>query len=150
MRTSELCNTWKKAATRWPSIWERAGDILFSKSSRPRKTQLADRFDESSDHGGRAILRFWWPIRRKLEECWDGPPNAISPTSCRVRGLGCRKNRAALEQESLSTAGSLKTRGLEVPFGLLMALAKTGSLLAGKSSVAAQKVFDGAPSVGFQ
>src|ERR1035441_9590087 len=98
MRTSELCNTWKPADTRSQSIWEQAGDILFSKSSRQRKTPLDGRFDERSDRGGRAILRFWWPIRRKLKECGDGPPNAISPTLSRVRGPGCRKNRAAREQ----------------------------------------------------
>src|ERR1035441_8124510 len=101
MRTSELCNTWKRAATRSPSIWEQAGDILFSKSSRQRKTPLDGRFDERLDHGGRVILRFWWPIRRKLKECWDGRPNAISSTSSRVRGPGCRKNRAAREHSPI-------------------------------------------------
>src|ERR1019366_203354 len=111
MRTSELCNTWKKAATRWPSIWERAGDILFSKSSRQRKASLDGRFDERSDHGGRAILRFWWPIRRKLKECWDGPPSAISPTSSRVRGPGCRKHRAVLER-SPSGFSSCRSRSV--------------------------------------
>src|ERR1019366_5390808 len=99
MRTSERCNTLKqtatkKAATRWPSIWEQAGDIPFSKSSRQRKTPLDARFGERSDRGGRAILRFWWPIRQRLKECWDGPPSAISPTLSRVRGPGCRKPRA--------------------------------------------------------
>src|ERR1019366_7935294 len=111
MRTSELCNTWKKAATRWPSIWEQAGDILFSKSSRQRKAPLDDRFDERSDRGGRAILRFWWPIRRRLKECWDGPPSAISPTSSRVRGVGCRKPRAAREQSPSGFSSVLVPQG---------------------------------------
>src|ERR1035437_3175074 len=44
------------------------------------------RFGERSDRDGRAILRLWWPIRRRLKECWDGRPSAILPMSCRVRG----------------------------------------------------------------
>src|ERR1700675_2780295 len=105
MRTYEHCSTLKrnsskkaptkKAATRWPSIWGQAADIPFSKSSGQRKALLDARFDESSDRGGRAILRFWWPIQRKLKACWDGPPSAISPTSSLVRGYGCRKTRRA-------------------------------------------------------
>ena len=85
----------ERTATRWPSIWEPAGDILFSKSSTQRKAPLDGRCGERSDRGGRAILRFWWPIRRRLKACWDGPPNAISPTSCRALGRGCRKPPAA-------------------------------------------------------
>src|SRR5260370_22978906 len=100
MRTCEHCNTSKNKATkkmgsRWPSIWGQAADIPFLKSSVRRKTPLDARFGERSDRGGRAILRFWWPIRRRLKACWDGPPSAISPTSSRVRGYGCRKTRRA-------------------------------------------------------
>src|SRR5260370_35192353 len=98
MRTGEHCNTsknkaTKKTGTRWPSISGQAADIPFLKSSVRRKTPLDARFGERSDRGGRAILRFWWPIRRKLKECWGGPPSAISPTSYRVLGYGCRKTR---------------------------------------------------------
>jgi hypothetical protein len=88
----------EKGGDSWPSIWEQAGDIPSSKSSGQRKAPLDGRFGERSDRGGRAILRCWWPIRRRLKECWDGPPSAISPTSSRVHGHGCRKHRAALEQ----------------------------------------------------
>src|SRR6266404_1986618 len=105
MRTCEHCNTLKpnsskraptkKAASRWPSIWGRDGDIPFSKSSVRRKTPLNAEFGERSYRGDRATLRFWWPILRRLKECWDGPPSAISPTSYRVRGCGCRKTRRA-------------------------------------------------------
>jgi hypothetical protein len=67
------------------------GGTLFSRSSRQRKTSLDARFGERSDRGGRVILRFWRPIRQGLKASWDGPPNATSPTSYRVRGPGCRK-----------------------------------------------------------
>src|ERR1039458_588319 len=103
MRTCGRCNTsrsntgkeagTKKEATRWPSIWELAGGILFLKSSRRRKTLRDGRFVEPWDCDGRAILRLWWPIRRRLKECWDGRPSAILPMSCRVRGGGCGKTR---------------------------------------------------------
>ena len=105
MRTCGRCNTLKrttrkkagtKTATRWPSIWELAGGILSSKSSRQRKAPRDGRFGERSDRVGRAILRFWWPIRRRLKECWDGPQSAILTTSCRVRGGGCRKRHNVL------------------------------------------------------
>src|SRR5260370_38943837 len=100
MRMCEPCNTsknkaTKKTATRWPLISVPAADIPFLKSSVRRKAPLDARFDERSDRGGRAILRFWWPIRRKLKACWGGPPSAISPTSSPVRGYGCRKTRRA-------------------------------------------------------
>src|ERR1700694_1923134 len=85
----------KKAASHWPSIWEQAADIPFSKSSGQRKTPLDVQFGERSYRGGRAILRFWWPIQRKLKACWDGLPSAISPISSPVRGYGCRKTRRA-------------------------------------------------------
>src|SRR5713101_2707761 len=103
MRTCEHCNTsknkaTKKMGTRWPSIWGQAADIPFLKSSVRRKTPLDARFGERSDRGDRAILRFWWPIRRKLKACWDGPPSAISPTSFRVRGPGCGKTRREKKQ----------------------------------------------------
>jgi hypothetical protein len=125
MRTSEPCNTSKKAAsTRWPPIWEQDGDIPFSKSSRRRKTPLDGRFGERSDRGGRATLRFWWPIRGRLKACWDGPPSAISPTSCRVRGPGCRKTRTARERipsgffscQSSSLSRTLPRRELNVSY----------------------------------
>src|SRR5258708_13344255 len=103
MRTCERCSTLKRnssktaplkrAACRWPSIWGRAGDIPFSKSSGRWKTPLDGRFGERLYRDGRAILRFLWPIRRKLKMCWDGPPSAISPRSSQVRGYGCRKTR---------------------------------------------------------
>ena len=103
MRTCEPCNTskpdtlkeaaTKKAASPWPSIWGQAADIPFSKSYGQRKTPLDARFGERLYRGGRAILRFWWPIQRKLKGCWDGPPSAISPASSQVRGRGCRKTR---------------------------------------------------------
>jgi UDP-glucose-4-epimerase GalE len=48
---------------------------------------------QRSDRGVRAILRFWWPVRQRLKPCWGGPPSAISPTSSRGRGYGCRKTR---------------------------------------------------------
>src|ERR1035437_1936737 len=103
MRTCGRCNTskrsprrkagTKKAATRWPSIWEQAGGIPFSRSFRRWKMLRDGRFGERSDRDGRAILRFWWPIRRRRTECWDGRPSAILPTSCRARGTGCGKTR---------------------------------------------------------
>src|SRR5260370_13460044 len=103
MRTCERCNTskrnslkkapTKKAATRWPSIWGRAGDIPFSKSSGQRRTPRDGRFGERLYRGGRAILRFWWLIRLRLTACWDGPASAIWVTSSLVRGGGCRKTR---------------------------------------------------------
>src|SRR5258708_33184955 len=103
MRTCERCNIWKRnrskiapmkrAACRWPSIWGRAGDIPFSKSSGQRKTLRDGRFGEGLYRGDRAILRFWWPTQRKLDACWDGQASAISPRSSQVRGRGCRKTR---------------------------------------------------------
>src|SRR5258708_3592016 len=100
MRTCERCNTSKrdtrekagtKKPTRWPSIWEQAGDIPFSKSFRRWKMLRDGRFGERSDRDGRVTLRFWWPIRRRLKGRWDGPPSAVSRISCRVRGGGCGK-----------------------------------------------------------
>src|SRR5258708_593471 len=100
MRTCEHCNTsknkaTKKMGTRWPSISGQAADIPFLKSSVRRKTPPDARFGERSDRGGRAILRFWGPIRRKLKPRWDGPPSAISPPSTRMRGPECGKTRRA-------------------------------------------------------
>src|ERR1039458_8729399 len=83
----------KTAATRWSSILGQAVDIPCSKSFRRWKMPLDTGFGERSDRGGRAILQFWWPTPRKLKECWDGPPSAISLTSLRVRGPGWRKLR---------------------------------------------------------
>ena len=101
--TSERCNTLKpnsskkaltkKVPTRWPSTWGQAADIPFSKSSGQRKTPLDAQSGERLCRSGRAILRFLWPIRQKLKECWDGPPSAIWVTSSRVRGYGWRKTR---------------------------------------------------------
>ncbi|SRR5258706_15139586 len=103
MRTCERCSTlkrnnskiapMKRAACHWPSIWGRAGDIPFSKSSVLQKMPLDARFGERLYRGGRAILRFLWPIQRKHKMCWDGPLSAISPRLSRVRGYGCRKTR---------------------------------------------------------
>src|SRR5713226_938485 len=130
MRTCEHCNTsknkaTKKMVTRWPSISEQAADIPFLKSSVQRKAPLDARFGERSDRGGRAILRFWWPIRRRLKACWDGPPSAISPTSFRVLGYGCRKTRRekkrllrqahALEQIDVAWIG---VKRFKIIFGL--------------------------------
>src|ERR1017187_4323743 len=98
MRTCGRCSTLKgtatkTAATRWSSILGQAVDIPCSKSFRRWKMPLDTGFGERSDRGGRAILQFWWPTPRKLKECWDGPPSAISLTSLRVRGPGWRKLR---------------------------------------------------------
>src|SRR5580658_3131729 len=95
MRTSELCSIWREAATHWPSIWELGGDILFWKLSRRPKASLDGRFDGRWGLGGRAILRCWWPIRRKLKRCWDGLRNETSATSSPLRGLGCKRDEAA-------------------------------------------------------
>jgi len=94
-------------ARRWPLIWGRAVDIPFWKSSGRRKTLQDDRFGEKSSRGDRAILRFWWPIRRRLRECWDGPPSATLPTSSRVRGHGCRKARSS-KKRSLRQSNALE------------------------------------------
>jgi len=65
-------------------------DIPFSKLSRQRKTPVDGRSGERSDRGVRAILRCWWPTRRKLKGCWDGRLSAISRTLSRVLGVGGR------------------------------------------------------------
>src|SRR6266478_7015154 len=130
MRMCEHCNTsrkkeTKRVATRWPSIWEPAADIPFLKSSVRRKAPLDARFGERSDRGGRAILRFWWPIRRKLKACWGGPPSAISPTSSPVRGYGCRKTRRVKKRllrqahafEHVDVA-RIRVKGLKIFFDL--------------------------------
>src|SRR5208282_2550580 len=91
MRTCEHCGIWRRAGTRSPSIWELGGDIRFWKSFKRWKTRRDGRYDERWDHGGQAILRCWWPIRRKLEKCWDGRPDAASETSSPLRGAGCKR-----------------------------------------------------------
>src|SRR3982074_3399624 len=103
MRMCGRCNTLKPntlkeaatkiAASRWLLTWGQAEDIPFSKSSGQQNTPLDARFGQRLYRSGRAILRFWWPILRKLKGCWDGPPSAISPASSQVRGRGCRKTR---------------------------------------------------------
>ena len=49
----------KRAATRWRSISEPAGDIRFSKSFRRPKGPLDARFGGGSCRAARAILRLW-------------------------------------------------------------------------------------------
>jgi len=94
----------EKVGTRWPSTWGPAADIPFSKSSGQRKTPWDDQSGERLCRGGQAILRFWWPIREKLKECWDGPPSAIWVTWSRARGYGCRK----LEGRTSAVVDALK------------------------------------------
>src|ERR1700687_1167596 len=135
MRTCWRCNTSKepatrktppkKTASRWPSIWGQAADVPFSKSSTQWKTLLDVQFGERSRGGDRAILRFWWPIRRRPAARWDGPPSAIWLTSSRVRGYGRRKTRRAKKRslwkaqasEQVDIAG-VRAKGLERIFGL--------------------------------